>query len=186
MTRYLRVVLMVPLWLIAVACSTQQTSSSGGDPELEAKARTALQQLFDTEPKAKELQYRAKTVLVFPDVLKAGFIVGAQGGKGVMFSPDGQVVGYYTIRAVSYGLQAGGQTFSQAMFLMTDSAISYLDSSDGWSVGVGPSVVVMDAGKAREMTTTTLQSDVYAFIYGQRGLMAGFGLQGQRIRKFNP
>jgi lipid-binding SYLF domain-containing protein len=185
MTKYLRLILMVPLWLLAAACSTQ-TSPSSGDPELDAKARTALQQLFDTEPKAKELQYHAKAVLVFPDVVKAGFIVGAQGGKGVMLSPDGKVVGYYTIRAVSYGLQAGGQTFSQAMFLMTDSAISYLDSSDGWSIGMGPSVVVLDAGKAKEMTTTTLKSDVYAFIYGQQGLMAGMGLQGQRIRKFTP
>jgi lipid-binding SYLF domain-containing protein len=87
---------------------------------------------------------------------------------------------------VSYGLQAGEQTFSQAMFLMTDSAINYLDNSDGWSVGMGPSVVALDAGKAKEMTTTTSQSDVYVFIHVQQGLMAGLGSQAQRIRKFNP
>ena len=185
MMKYLRLILAIQFLLLAVACSTQQTSTSG-DLELEAKARTALQHLFDTEPKAKDLQNRAKAVLVFPDVVKAGFIAGAEGGKGVMFSPDGKVVGYYTIRALSYGLQAGGQSFSQAMFLMTDSAISYLDSSDGLSVGMGPSVVLVDEGKAKELDTTTVQSDVYAFLFGQEGLMAGLGLQGQRIKKFSP
>ncbi|MFL9902315.1 lipid-binding SYLF domain-containing protein [Paraburkholderia fungorum] len=187
MIRYLRLVIAIPLLLVAVACSTQQNSTSGGgNPELEAKARTALQQLFDTTPKAKDIQYQAKAVLVFPDILKAGFLVGAQGGNGVMFSADGKVMGYYNATALSYGLQAGVQSFSEAMFLMTDSAINYLNSSDGWSIGMGPSVVVVDAGMGKSMTTTTLQSDVYAFIYGQQGLMAGLGVQGQKITKINP
>jgi lipid-binding SYLF domain-containing protein len=72
------------------------------------------------------------------------------------------------------------------MFLMTDDALSYLNSSNGWSVGVGPSVVVVDAGMGKSMTTTTLKSDVYAFIFGQQGLMAGLGVQGQKISKYTP
>jgi lipid-binding SYLF domain-containing protein len=71
------------------------------------------------------------------------------------------------------------------MFLMNDSAVSYLNSSDGWSVGVGPSIVVVDEGAAKSLTTSTMQSDVYAFIYGQQGLMAGLGVQGQKITKLN-
>jgi lipid-binding SYLF domain-containing protein len=185
MIKYLRLILAIPLLLLGVACSTQQTPASGtGDPELEAKARAALQQLFDTTPKAKDLQYQAKAVLVFPDIVKAGLLVGAQGGKGVLFGADGKVLGYYRARALSYGLQAGAQTFSEAMFLMTDSAVSNLSNNE-WSVGVGPSVVVMDAGTAKSMTTTTLKSDVYAFIFGQQGLMAGMGVQGQRIKKLD-
>jgi lipid-binding SYLF domain-containing protein len=185
MIRYPRLILAIPLLFVAVACSTQQTSSVGRDPDLDAKGRAALVKLFDSTPKAKALRYQVKAVLVFPDLIKAGFIVGAQGGNGVMFSRDGQVLGYYNATALSYGLQAGVQSFSEAMFLMTDSARTYLDSSDGWSVGMGPSVVVVDAGTAKSMTTTTLQSDVYAFIFGQQGLMAGLGLQGQKITKIN-
>ncbi|MCY0853873.1 lipid-binding SYLF domain-containing protein [Cupriavidus sp. D39] len=157
----------------------------GGDPALEAKARTALQKLNDTTPKSKELQTRAKAVLVFPDIVKAGLIVGAQGGNGVMFDADGKVLGYYNATALSYGLQAGVQSFSEAMYFMTDSATSYLAGSDGWSVGMGPSIVVVDEGMGKSMTTTTLKSDVYAFIFGQQGLMAGMGLQGQKITKLN-
>jgi lipid-binding SYLF domain-containing protein len=88
------------------------------------------------------------------------------------------------VRGLSYGMQAGAQSFSEAMFLMTDSAITELSSGTGLSVGVGPSVVVVDEGMARSMTTTTMKSDVYAFIFGQEGLMAGLGVQGQRIVKF--
>jgi lipid-binding SYLF domain-containing protein len=82
-------------------------------------------------------------------------------------------------------MQAGAQTFSEAMFFMTDTATAAVSSGAGLSVGMGPSIVVVDAGMARSMTTTTLKSDVYAFIFGQEGLMAGLGLQGQRIVKFD-
>jgi lipid-binding SYLF domain-containing protein len=185
MIKYLRLILAVPLVLFAVACSTNPTVANGGDPELDAQAREALQQLFANTPKAKDLQYQAKAVVVFPSVVKAGFLVGAQGGKGVMFGPDGKILGYYRVRGLSYGLQAGAQSYSQAMFLMTDAAITQLTSGTGLSVGMGPSVVVVDAGMARDMTTTTLKADVYAFIFGQQGLMAGLGVQGQRIVKFD-
>ncbi len=75
------------------------------------------------------------------------------------------------------------QSFAEAIFLMTDAAVNYLHNSDGWSLGMGPSIVVVDAGTAKSMTSTTLQSDVYAFIFGQQGLMAGLGLQGQKITR---
>jgi lipid-binding SYLF domain-containing protein len=185
MTKYLRLILAIPLLVVGMACSTNPTVANGGDPELVAKAQAALQELFDSTPKAKDLQYQAKAVVVFPDLVKAAFLAGAEGGKGVMFGPDGKVLGYYRARALSYGLQAGVKSFSQAMFLMTDSAITSLTSGAGLSVGVGPSVVVVDAGMARSMTTTTLKADVYAFVFGQEGLMAGLGLQGQRIVKFD-
>jgi lipid-binding SYLF domain-containing protein len=185
MFAYLRLVLTIPVFLLFVACSTNPTVANGGDPELVAKAQTALRQLYATTPETQSLQARAKAVVVFPELTKAGLIIGAEGGKGVMFAPDGKVLGYYRARAVSYGLQAGAQTFSEAMFLLTDSAITSLTSGAGLSVGTGPSVVLVDEGMAKSLTTTTLKSDVYAFIYGQQGLMAGFGLQGQRIVKFD-
>lgn len=116
MIRYLRLVLAIPLLLFGVACSTNPTVANGGDPDLDAQARQALQQLFDSTPKAKDLQYQAKAVLVFPSIVKAGLLVGAQGGKGVMFAPDGKIIGYYRVRGASYGLQAGAQTFRKRCF----------------------------------------------------------------------
>lgn len=186
MFKFMRLVAMIPIVLAAVACSNMDTSSSSstgssGRPELEQQARDAYKTLIATTPKAADLRSSANAVLVFPGIVKAGLLVGGQTGDGVLFDPNGQVLGYYNLTALSYGLQAGAQSFSQVMFLMTPAARSYLNSSDGWSVGVGPSVVVMDEGTARSMTTTTMQSDVYAFIFGQSGLMAGMGVQGQKI-----
>jgi lipid-binding SYLF domain-containing protein len=184
MFKFLRLVAMIPFVLAAVGCSNMGSSSSTGSsgrPDLEQQARDAYKTLIATTPKAADLRSRATAVLVFPSIIKAGLLVGGQEGNGVLFDPSGKVLGYYNLTAVSYGLQAGAQDFSQVMFLMTPAALNYVNSSDGWSVGVGPSVVVMDQGMANSMTTTTIQSDVYAFIFGQSGLMAGMGVQGQKI-----
>ncbi|ARP83270.1 twin-arginine translocation pathway signal protein [Bordetella genomosp. 8] len=172
--------------LLALTGCGGPTVATGGDPTLDREARQALEQLFAQTPEANSVvRPKAKAVVVFPNIVKAGFIFGAQGGKGVMFDRDGKVVAYYRVRGVSYGLQAGAQAYSEALFLMTDEAITELTSGAGLSLGVGPSVVVVDVGAAKSLTTTTLKADVYAFIFGQEGLMAGLGVQGQRIVKFD-
>lgn len=93
---------------------------------------------------------------------------------------------YYNISAGSFGLQAGVQSFSYALFFMKDAALAYLLSSHGWSIGAGPSVVVLDKGKAASVSSTTLTQDVYAIPFGQNGLMAGLGLEGAKITLVNP
>ena len=153
--------------------------------EIDKDVALALEKLYATSPAAKELSKGAKGILVFPDVLKAGLIVGGQYGKGALIV-HGKTAGYYNTVAASYGLQAGAQSFGYAMFLLTDKAISYLNKSGGWEVGVGPSVVVVDAGMAKNLTTTTAKEDIYAFVFGQKGLMAGIGLQGSKITKITP
>lgn len=153
--------------------------------QIDREVDIALTKLYKTTPSAKHLAARAKAILVFPNVLKAGFIGGAQYGKGALRKKD-RTTGYYNIVAGSYGLQAGVQSFDYALFFMNDAALSQLDDSDGFEIGVGPSVVVLDEGMARTMTTTTLRDDVYAFVFEQKGLMAGLGLQGSKITRINP
>ena len=94
-----------------------------------------------------------------------------------------KTVGYYKTVAASYGLQIGVQSFGYALFFMTDSSLEYLEESDGWEIGVGPSIVIVDEGFAKSLTTTTGKSDIYAFFFDQKGLMAGAGLQGTKITK---
>ena len=69
---------------------------------------------------------------------------------------------------------------------MNANALSQLNKADGFEVGVGPTVVVMDEGKAKNLTTTTMKDDIYAFVFGQKGLMAGLGIQGNKITKITP
>ena len=122
---------------------------------------------------------------MFPRIIKAGLLIGGQTGDGAL-RKGGKTVGYYNLSAASFGLQAGGQTFSYALFFMTDSALDYLQKSDGWSIGSGPSVVVVDKGAAASMTSTSITQDVYAVPFGQRGLMAGLGLEGSKITHIHP
>jgi lipid-binding SYLF domain-containing protein len=168
----------------AFAILTLSTGAAFADDTFEADANAALKQLYADTPAAKMIGDKAKAVLVFPNIVKAGFIVGAHYGKGVLLE-NGKLVAHYNSVAASYGLQAGVQSFGYAMFLMTDKALQYLDKSDGWELGVGPSIVVVDLGKAKSLTTTTLKDDVYAFIFDQKGLMAGLGLQGSKITKLD-
>ncbi|MFC4278863.1 lipid-binding SYLF domain-containing protein [Achromobacter aloeverae] len=186
MNKFLKLVLAIPVLLAIAACSSNPSTRNGGDPELDAKARAALQQLFQEEPKARDvIRPMAKAVVVFPSVFKAGLIAGGQRGDGVMFDSEGKVLGYYRTGALSFGMQAGAQAYSEAIFLMTDTAIQELTSGAGLSLGVGPSFVLVDSGVAKSLTTTTLKADVYAFIFSQEGLMAGVGVQGQRIVKYD-
>jgi lipid-binding SYLF domain-containing protein len=153
--------------------------------EIDKEVKVALDKLYAASPAAVELSKVSKGILVFPNVVKAGLIIGGQYGNGALLV-DGKTAGYYNTVAASYGLQAGAQSFGYAMFLMNDKALDYLKKSKGWEIGVGPTVVVMDAGMAKNMTTSTAKDDIYAFVFGQKGLMAGIGLQGSKITKINP
>jgi lipid-binding SYLF domain-containing protein len=164
--------------LLAAAAPALAQNEAG----LEASSRAALITLKASVPLAVDLEKRAYAVLVFPDVTKAGFLIGGEFGQGALFR-GGKVDGYYRTAGISYGLQAGAQTFGYAMFFMNERAFRALQQADGFQIGAGPSVVVMDEGKAKSVTTATLTSDVYAFVFAQQGLMAGVGLEGTKITR---
>jgi lipid-binding SYLF domain-containing protein len=150
--------------------------------KLNRDATTALQDLYAKNEVARLLGPKARAILVFPSIVKAGFIVGGQMGSGVLLQNEAPA-GYYRSVAGSYGLQAGAQAFGYALFFMNQEALSYLDRSGGWEVGVGPSIVIIESGAAKSVTNATLTEDIYAFIFDQKGLMAGIGIQGSKITK---
>jgi lipid-binding SYLF domain-containing protein len=153
--------------------------------EIDGKVTAALKELYSQNEAARALGAKAKAVLVFPDIRKGAFMVGAQYGYGAL-RRGSHTAAYYRTSAASYGFQGGVKKFAYALFFMTDSAVDYLNQSGGWAIGTGPSVVVVDQGMARSLTTTSLRSDVYAFIFGQSGLMGGIGIEGSKITKITP
>ena len=150
--------------------------------EINRKATAALNTLYETTPGAETLAGNAKGILVFPDIVKAGLIVGGQYGDGAM-RMKGKTVAYYRSFAGSFGLQAGVQSFGYVLLFMDDKSLEYLENSDGWEIGTGPSVVVLDKGFGKNLSSTTLRKGIYAFIFDQKGLMAGIGLQGSKITR---
>ena len=174
-----------PLLLVALAgLASAPAVPAASKAELDRDGAQALKKLYANNSAARLLGSKARAVLVFPSMVKAGFMFGGQMGDGVLLA-NGRPVGYYNSVAASYGLQAGVQVFGYALFFMNDNALSYLDRSDGWELGVGPSIVVVDAGVGKSLTSTTITQDVYAFIFDQKGLMAGLGIQGSKITKIS-
>jgi len=153
--------------------------------EIDRDVDSALNKLYAHTPAAKDISKAAKGILVFPNVIKGGFILGAAYGKGAL-RKGGNTVGYYNTVEASYGLQAGAQSYGYALFFMNDSALKYFENSDGFELGTGPTVVVADEGFAKSISTSTVQDDIYAFIFDQEGLMAGVGLKGSKITKIKP
>jgi lipid-binding SYLF domain-containing protein len=167
---------------ISLLPSSGRAASSA---ELDQSAKTALRSLYASNPAAQAVGRKAKAILVFPSIVKGGFLVGAQHGDGALLV-NGKTVGYYNTVAASYGFQAGVQKFSYAMFFMNDASLNYLRKSGGWEVGSAPSLVVVDTGMARSLSTTTLKKGIYVFFFDQKGLMGGLGLQGTKITQYTP
>jgi len=180
--KYFHVTAVMFAFLAVCTFISPATVAAASAAEINRDAKSALATLYAKSPAAKALGAKAKGTLVFPGIVKAGLIVGGQYGEGALFE-GGKITGHYSTVQASYGLQAGAQKYGYALFLMTDSARKYIDRSDGWEVGVGPTIVVVDVGAAKSMTTTTLKSEIYAFFFSQKGLMGGLGLQGTKITR---
>jgi lipid-binding SYLF domain-containing protein len=172
---------------LATAFGPLAISSAQADPrmQLTADGDRALHKLEATEPRSRFFAEHAKAVLVFPSVLKAGFVFGGETGNGVLLV-HGKPAGFYNLTGGSWGIQFGGQDFAYALFFMTDSALDYLKKSDGFVAGTGPSIVVINKGAGAEANSTTVTQDVYAFPFSEKGLMADLTLQGTKITKIHP
>ena len=180
------------LFLFALACAAviltgigPQQAVADTAAEIDRKVDAALVLLYEQMPAAKKQAESAKAILIFPDVVKAGLIVGGTYGNGAL-RVDGKTVGYYNTVEGSYGLQAGAQSFGYALFYMNNEAYGYLQKSNGWEFGLGPSITVVDEGLAGSLTTTTGKDAVYAFFFDQNGLMGGLGLKGGKITRITP
>jgi len=173
----------IPALLLTVALSSLSTlpvAHAATAEDLDKDAKQALQTLYKSHPFAESLSRKAKAILIFPNIVKAGLVFGGSYGEGELL--DGtKVDGYYNSVTASWGLQAGAQSYGYAVFLMTDKALKYVHDTHGWEIGVGPTVVVVDEGVAKNLSTSSLKDDAYAFIFGQQGLMAGVSIEGTKV-----
>jgi len=184
-TAWMAGVLVGTAFVCSAHLAIAQDKGKSEAAELASESKAALQQLSASVPLAKALIPNAVAILVFPKVTKAGLGIGGQYGEGTLLK-KGAAADYYKTTGASFGLQAGGQTYGYAMFFMNAKALDSFVNASGFEVGVGPSVVLIDEGMAKTTTTTTLKDDIYAIVFGQKGLMAGLGIQGNKITKITP
>ena len=177
---------LLAIFVTLAACQSTATSYKSSEAwKIERESKASLNKLLQSNEHARNLQKNATAILVFPSILKAGFGLGAQYGNGALMM-KGRTVGYYNSSAASYGFQAGIQGFGYALFFMDGDSLSYLKKSSGFELGVGPSLVVVDKGFGKVVSSTTLRKGVYAFVFNQKWIMGGAGIKGTKITKFIP
>jgi lipid-binding SYLF domain-containing protein len=171
------------LTLAALSASSEPARAASKE-ELAAHAHQSIQDLYRVSVKAKDLAGKAAGILVFPNVVKAGFIFGGEYGEGTL-EVGGSPVSYYNILSASFGLQAGVQDESIALMFMTPEALSKFRASHGWKAGVDGSIALVTLGAGGEVDSETLEKPIVAFVYNNKGLMANLTLEGSKISKID-
>jgi len=178
--------------LAAIAFSTSGCTTTGGasgDPAarrqaIDSAADSALSRLFREAAGSQELVTSSRGVLVFPNFVSAGFIVGGAHGQGVL-RKAGKSAGYFSMTEGSVGLLAGAQ--SQAVFIlfMTQDALSRFEASSGWTAGADGNVTLLTVGANARVTTQTAQQPIVGFVLSNAGLMGNLSLNGNRVTRLN-
>lgn len=150
--------------------------------EIDANVNAVIEDFYVQVPNGRELAEKASGMLVFPWVLRAGFIGGGEYGEGAL-RVGGQTVEYYATASVSVGLQVGIQSKAIILLFMTESAVANFQNSDGWEVGVDGSVAIIDAGAAGSIDTTKIQGPIIGFVLANKGLMLNLSLEGSKFTK---
>ncbi len=167
---------------LPISAATFNSATAATAEDLNNDASQALRTLYRTNPVAEQISRSARATLVFPKIVKAGLVFGGSYGEGVL-KEGPKVVNYYNTVSGTWGLQAGAQSYGYVVFLMNDKSVKYLNESQGWEIGVGPTVVIVNEGVAKNLSTSTLKDDAYAFIFDQEGLMAGVSIEGTKISR---
>ncbi len=184
MAYVLRALISIVTLSLVIAVGSDPVSAKSA-VELDAETNQALETLYDQSSAAKELGAKAQGILVFPSITKGGLIVGGEYGEGAL-RVDGKTQGDYSSASGSVGLQIGISTRSLVIMFMTDEALKKFASSDGWEAGVDADVTLIDIGATGSLDTTTAQSPVIGFNFGEEGLMAGVSVEGTKVTKIDP
>ncbi|AIO44720.1 MULTISPECIES: BPSL1445 family SYLF domain-containing lipoprotein [Burkholderia] len=159
-------------------------ASASKRQSIDASVNATLSRLYSTVPGSRDLVSKARGVLVFPNVLQAGFIVGAQSGNGAL-RVGGSTVGYYNTSSLSVGLQAGAQSKAVVFLFMTQDALDSFRKSDGWSAGADASVAVVKVGANGAVDSNTATAPVEVLVLTNAGLMGDLSVNGTKVTKLN-
>ncbi|MGS0892254.1 BPSL1445 family SYLF domain-containing lipoprotein [Burkholderia stagnalis] len=149
---------------------------------IDSSVDATLSRLYSTVKGSRELVAKSRGVLVFPDVIQAGFIVGGQSGNGSL-RVGGSTVGYYNTSSLSVGLQAGAQSKAIVFLFMTQDALDEFRNSDGWAAGAGASVALVKMGANGAIDTTTATAPVQVVVLTNAGLMGDVSINGTKVTK---
>lgn len=161
------------------------TSHAATAREIDVGVDVALERFNEEVKGGKEFLASAKGLLVFPRVIKAGFVFGGEYGEGAL-RIGGETVDYYNTVAGSFGFQLGAQAKTVIIVFMEDEALRKFRESTGWEAGVDGSVAIVTVGAGGSIDTTNIRDPIVAFVFGQKGLMYNLTLEGSKFTKIEP
>ncbi|MBJ9897966.1 BPSL1445 family SYLF domain-containing lipoprotein [Burkholderia cenocepacia] len=149
---------------------------------IDASVDATLSRMYSTVKGSRELVAKSRGVLVFPEVIQAGFIVGGQSGNGAL-RVGGSTVGYYNTSSLSVGLQAGAQSKAIVFLFMTQQALDEFRGSDGWAAGAGASVALVKMGANGAVDSNTATAPIQVVVLTNAGLMGDVSINGTKVTK---
>jgi lipid-binding SYLF domain-containing protein len=152
--------------------------------QIDAHVQNALTKFYALNPAHQDLVGRAKGILVFPRITKAGAGVAGEFGEGAL-RVNGQDVAYYSLSSGSVGLTLGVARHSEIIMFMTQEALDKFTSTKGWAIGADTGIAVMSKGAGGDYDSKTLQRPILGFVYGTKGLIADVSLDGSKITQLN-
>lgn len=176
------------IFMVTVLCGACTTAFAADKAESQSiidKSKGTITDLMSDEAFSWLHGYlkSAKGVLIFPQVLKAGFFLGGSGGTGILIERN-EATGtwsepaFYTVGSVTFGLQIGGEAAEVVMLAMNQKALDSLLSSSvklggDASVAIGP----IGGGAKGAVTVPAVTADFVSFARA-KGLYAGLNLEG--------
>ncbi len=178
----LRIRYLTAILFLLIAVTSMPAIAAQSQVELDAEVTGTLQTLYSGQPAAKILGEKARGILVFPKIVKGGFLIGGEFGDGALLV-NNKTTDYYRTISGSVGFQFGAQVRSQIIMFMTDEALQKFRNSDGWEAGVDGSVAIAEFGAGGTIDTQTTKAPIVGFITDNKGLMYNLTLEGTKITK---
>ena len=174
------------LWMIVVGVLALMAGPSPvyakAAREIDASVDVALEQFQKDVPGAKDLLQKAKGILVFPNMIKGGFVLGAEYGEGALRINE-KNVDYYNMINGSLGFQLGGQTRRIYILFMDASMLQSFREEPDWLGGANASGVFITTGAEGSVDTMKTNQPVMTFVLDQKGLMYNLNLEVGKINK---
>ncbi len=187
MTNLFRKFLCRPSYFFMALCMTNilvspGAASAASAEEINIRVNATLNMFCKEVAGSSEFLKKAKGVLVFPNVIKAGFGVGGEYGEGAL-RVDGKTVEYYSTVAASIGFQLGAQSKSIVLVFLKSEALSDFRKSHGWKAGVDGSVALIKWGMGEDINTIDIKDPIVGFVFSNKGLMYNLTIEGSKFTK---
>lgn len=169
--------------ILLLICFNSEVYSASSQ-EIDIKVDAALERFEKEVLGGNKFLEKAKGVLIFPEVVKAGFGVGGEYGEGSL-RVNGETVDYYSTAAASIGFQFGAQLKTVILVFLDQAELDKFRSSSGWEAGVDGSVALVEYGAGKDINSVNIEDPIVGFVLSNKGLMYNLTLEGSKMTKLS-